>query len=231
VSSVTANLNRDSFLFDRKALAAILLFQFLVLILFRDSVQYSLKDPGFLPWLIGANLWALGGLAACALPMERDSSYSRMQFWVLFMAPLTGVFVGAYCIEFLNKAQHNITSSQSFSNGYFVDVQGELHKIDRNTPYIPRYRTAQRATPVFFARHEIPAGTALTVKNVYAAGAILNEEEGRIMANEKNYFGEKGSPDSIILRKTKRKLRAHESIKNSDVEPPYSEEFVLHETK
>lgn len=229
MSSVTANLNRDSFLLDRKALAIIFLVELLILFITPDLIHNLLRDSKLITYLIGANVWAMGGLVACTLPTKQDFSYRRRLFWVLFFAPLIGVFVGAGVIEFLNKIP--FTSSQMSHRSYYYDVRGKLQKIETNTKSSLPFHPAENATPVFFARHEIPAGTALTVKNVYAAGANLDEEEGRIMVNEKNYLGEKGSPDSIILRKTKRKLKADESIKNVDIVPPYSDEFILHQNK
>lgn len=228
---LATNTDRTSFHLDRKALAIILFVQLLILFITPDLIHNILRDSKLITYLIGANVWALGGLVACTLPTKHDFSYRRRQFWVLFFAPLAGVFIVAFWIENIHETQNLTVPSQTFGGNYFMDATGQLHKIDRNTPYTSRYRTSARATPVFFARYEIPAGAALTIKNVYAAGANINEEEGRIIANSKNYCGENSNPNSILLRRTKRKLQPHESIKNTDVKPPYSEEFVLHETQ
>lgn len=231
MSNLATSKDRAAFHFDWKIIVLVILLQILVLLFFRDAIYYSLKDPFFLPWLVGANIWAIAGLAACSIPTEEKPDYSRMQFWVVFVAPLTGVFVGSYCIEYLNKAQTHTGPSTSFSNQYFMDVRGDLHKIDRTSSYKPQYITAARAIPVFFARHDIAAGATISFKDVYAAGANENEEDGRILANLQTYVEADKSIYSILARKAKHMISKDASIKNSDIEPPYTDEFVLQETK
>lgn len=69
------------------------------------------------------------------------------------------------------------------------------------------------------------------MSNVYAAGANAKVENGRILANSQTYSGADDGHDSILRRKAIRTIEKDRPIKNSDIEPPYSDEFILHETK
>lgn len=112
-----------------------------------------------------------------------------------------------------------------------MDVAGVLHKTDPNAPYKPYFFTAANATPILFARCKITAGEPLVMSNVYAAGANAKVESGRILANSQTYSGADDGHDSILRRKATRTIEKDRPIKNSDIEPPYSDEFILHETK
>lgn len=171
------------------------------------------------------------GIVTFAALQYEDAKSKVKRFAPVFVAPITAVFLGAHFIECFDIACNQMMAHPEFNNQFFVDATGTLHKIDRSIPYKPHYVPSAKAIPVFFARHDIPAGAALTTHNVYAAGANLNEEEGRILANSKNHFGKIGDADSILGRRVKRKVNAGESIQNSNIDPPYSEEFILHESK
>ncbi|MDX2107710.1 MAG: hypothetical protein SFY67_15015 [Candidatus Melainabacteria bacterium] len=229
MAELTQNEQLASFRYDRKALATVILLEILFLLFCRESIHHSINDPRFLPWLIGANLWAIGGLIVCSIPVNDNFNYSRRRFWILFLTPLIGVFLSAPLIEHLNNIPG--TPATQFQGTWFMDAAGELHKTDPNAPYKPYFFTAPDATPILFARRKIPAGTALTMSEIYAAGANAKVESGRILATSKTYSGAIDGHDSILGRKAKRKIDKDEPIKNSDIEPPYSDEFILHETK
>lgn len=227
----TQNEQLASFRYDRKALATVILLEILFLFCCREWIPHSINDPRFFPWLIAANLWAVGGLIACSIPINVNDNfnYSRRRFWILFLTPLIGVFLSAPLIEHINDIP--ISPVTQFESRWFMDAAGVLHKTDPNAPYKPYFFTAPDATPILFARRKIPAGTALTMSDIYAAGANANIESGRILATSKTYSGANDGHDSILSRKATRTIDKDRPIKNSDIEPPYSDEFILHETK
>lgn len=82
---------------------------------------------------------------------------------------------------------------------------------------------------IFYARDSIEPGEPITAKNTIVLAGFRSDLDGAVKANGENHFSAPDNANSMLHRKAKRPIEGGSPIKNSEIDPPYSDQFVFHQ--
>lgn len=220
---------KSIFVFLTKAVCAVIAVALVMSIIFQGAIQKCLKDDSYSVWLNIFNGWTIIGVLICSFMLSPENRKNHKQLWLVFFVP-TVIFYLTSPIFFTLKASVDQANLKSYPAGnYFGSSTPSFTQEQTNSNDAKSSSMQSSATPIFYARYPIKAGDSFNAKNLKVLSAEAEEIDNSVIANLENYFGENGSPNSMLLRKAKRALKAGQTIKNSDIEPPYESRFVLHQ--
>lgn len=210
--------------FLTKAVSAYIAVPVAMYFIFPGAARLCVNDQLFSILLITLNSWTLLGVLVCTFMLAPEYKRNHKQLWLVFFAPTIGLYLIAplYCpIKISIDRAYSSVTSQMNENRPAIQPDS-MERSDTKTEMLS-------GPAIFYARYPIKAGESFNAKNLKVLSAEAEEVENSVIANLENYFGENGSPNSMLLRKAKRALKAGQTIKNSDIEPPYESRFVLHQ--
>lgn len=233
MTAPSANDEKSIFVFLTKAVCAFIAIPFAMYFIFPGAAHLCLNDKNFSFVLMVLNSWTVLGVLICTFILAPEHQKNHKQLWLVFFVPTIGLYLTAplYCsLKFsIDRAFSSVTSQLANTPKYYMLDDGTVAKTDPAAQERSDTKTEVRSAPaIFYARYPIKAGESFNAKNLKVLSAEAEEAENSVIANQENYFGESGSVNSMLLRKAKRALKAGQTIKNSDIEPPYESRFVLH---
>lgn len=216
------------FAFLMKGVCALIMIPAGMYIVFRGAFHYCLNNQIYSIILMILNAWTLIGILICTFLLAPEHQTNHKRLWLVFFVPTIGWYLCAPLFFTINVAV-----ARAFSSVYTPLEDGSvvLTNPPENTNSDHQKINSKLGPAIFYARYPLSAGTKFTIANVKVLSAEVKEAEDSILANSETYFGEDGSPSSILSHKAKHAIAAGAPIKNSDVEPAYSDEFILNETK
>lgn len=222
MTAPSASDEKSIFVFLTKAVSAFIAVPVAMYLIFPGAARLCLNDQLFSIMLMVLNSWTVLGVLVCTFMLAPEFKKNHKQLWLVFFVPTIGWYLIAplYCsLKFsINRAYSSV----------ILQTDESRPKIFMNEEKSDTKTKALSGPAIFYARYPIKAGESFNAKNLKVLSAEAEEVENSVIANLENYFGESGSVNSMLLRKAKRALKAGQTIKNSDIEPPYESRFVLH---
>ena len=200
-----------------KGVCALIIIPAAMYIIFRGAFHQCLNDRIYSTILMILNCWTLLGILICTFMLAPEHQRDHKKLWLVFFVPTIGWYLCTplYC---------SIKTSMDKNEIYF----GSKNQPAKSEEPVVFVQKQHDSLPIFYARYPIKAGDAFTAKNLKVQTAEAVNFDGTVIANSESFFGEKGNANSILSHKAKRSINAGEAIKNSNVEPPFEDRFVLH---
>jgi hypothetical protein len=221
---------KSIFVFLTKGVCAVIAVALVMSIIFPSAIQKCLKDDSYSLWLNIFNGWTIIGVLICSFMLAPEHRKNHKQLWLVFFVPTVVFYLASPVFCAFKAAVAQESNSKFYPAGdYFEPNMPLVLQRQTNSNDAKSSSMQSSATPIFYARYPIKAGDSFNAKNLKVLSAEAEEIDNSVIANLENYFGENGSPNSMLLRKAKRALKAGQTIKNSDIEPPYESRFVLHQ--
>ncbi len=234
---------KSIFVFLTKAVCAFIAIPVAMYIIFPGAARLCLNDKLFSLLLMVLNSWTVLGVLICTFMLAPEYRKNHKQLWLVFFVPTIGLYLTAplYCsLKFsIDRAYSSVkTQLEIASPKYYMLDNGTVVKTDPTVQEDISLSAKPSAKPspfkknlpapaIFYARYPIQAGNAFSISNVKVLPAVDGASNEGILANSESFFGENGSIKSILAHKAKKMIEAGKIIKNSDIEPPYDENFVL----
>ena len=221
---------KSIFVFLTKAVCALIAIPIAMYIIFPGAMHLCLQDKSYSIWLNIFNAWTVMGILICMFMLAPEHKKDHKKLWLVFFVPTVVFYLASPVFCAFKAAVAQESNSKFYPAGdYFGSNMPLVFQSQTNSTDAKSSSMKSSATPIFYARYPIKAGESLNAKNLKVLSAEAEEIDNSVIANFENYFGASGSPNSMLLRKAKRALKAGQTIKNSDIEPPYDSRFVLHQ--
>ncbi len=202
---------------ERKLTSFILkcsLLQFLFVILccitYRDSITTLFHTDVFANALVISALWNVTGMTLCLYIQAPKIAFEvqKILIFVLFFAPTA-----------------SLLSIGPILNG---NENPNFPKISEMF-YQPPVKSEFDSLHIFYARDSIEPGEPITAQNTIVLAGYRSDLDGAVKANGENHFGNLTDANSILHRKAKRSIDMGAPIRNSEIDPPFSDQFVFHQ--
>lgn len=190
------------------------LLQFFFVILcsfaYRDSLVSLFNTDSFAIALLLSALWNLIGMTFCLYFQSKKIAFEVQKIFtfVLFFAPTSSLLLIGPVL-----------------NGNEIP---NLPKVSEMF-YQPPEKSEFDSLHIFYARDSIEPGEPITAKNTIVLAGYRADLDGAIKASEENHFSKPENSNSMLHRKAKRPIEGGSPIKNSEIDPPFSDQFVFHQ--
>lgn len=223
----TADKTEEKSLFEflMKGVLSLILIPAAMYFVFRGAFHHCFNDKIYSIVLMILNAWTLIGILICTFLLAPRHQKAHKKLWLIFFVPTIGWYLlaPAFCVL---KSSIDSQMQPGLAGDYFESNISRQSNLNISTSNSASKLEISPHT-IFYARYPLSPGTQFTIANVKVLTAEVKEVEGSILANTETYFGEEGSPNSILAHKAKKAIAAGTPIKNSDVDPPFESRLVL----